>query len=461
MKQSRKKSKEWDNQVRTPQWQFNSVDAWQQEIMDLVNQIILVKTNKAEAEKLVQNFILLCGRQVGKSEVVAWAIANILMNVPGLRLMIISGVERQASGLYHKTLNYIDLQFNDMLCRGKNKPLRTVFKLINGSVLRTEPLGLDGSGARQHTLDGVIFEEMQLIPEMAFAAITPMLLTTGGFIWLLGTAWDTEGYVYERLADPEFNIFRVNAEEVAEKRPEPQRTIMLKHLESERKRLTEAMYAQEYLAIPSAKTRQIFSDQIIARTMIANRRNINLNNEHILGVDPAGLGEDEGSMSLFEDTEYNFIQCDQIMTRKQHTTQTTEKIIMLDEQYGFNKIYLDDGGIGFGVFSELLNDSRTKRKVVALNNASRPIDADGKKTTRILGEEMIFHLLTMMERGTIQMLPDAEIRESLKSYRFEYNKDTKRLHISSTYNHPVQSIMRAAWHKQRKSLNLRVYSIKV
>ena len=433
------------NYLKIPlEFAYEQMDEWQIKLLEAIGHIIL-----------------LCGRQVGKSEIIAYIEARYLLNTPNAKLLIVSGVERQASGLYNKILNYIEGQHPEMLKTGKDKPLRTEFYLTNGACCITEPLGNYGAGARQHTISRIVFEEMQLIPEEAFAAITPMLLTTGGDIHMLGTAWDTEGYVYERLADKDFTVVRVNAEEVAEKRPEPQRKIMLQFLESERHRLSEAIYAQEYLAIPSAKTRQIFSDQLIARVMIANRRNINLYNEHIIGVDPAGLGEDEGSMSIFEDTEDNFIQCDQIITRKQHTTQTTEKIIMLDEQYGFNKIYLDDGGVGFGVFSELLHDERTKRKVVALNNASRPIDADGKKTTHILGEEMIFHLLTMMERGIIQMLPDAEIRESLKSYRFEYDKNTHKLHISSTYNHPVQSIMRAAWHKQRKSLNLRVYSIKV
>ncbi len=459
MKQSESISDQ-DNQLLEIPWNYAVMDDWQIELKNLVYEIIDVKTNKKQVNKLIQNFILLCGRQVGKSEIVAWAIATILLNIRGLRLMIVSGVERQASGLYNKVLGYIEINFKTELKKGKDKPLRTVLKLKNKSVLRTEPIGLDGSGARQHTLDGVIFEEMQLIPEDAFAAITPMLLTTGGFIWMLGTAWDTEGYVYERLSDQDFHVIRVNAEEVAEKRPEPQRTIMLVHLEKERKRLSEAMYMQEYLAIPSAKTRQIFSDELIKRTLTSIRKAINHYNEHILGLDPAGLGEDEGSISIFEDEEDIFSQRDQIMTRKLHTTQTTEKVIMLDSQYDFKRIYLDDGGVGFGVFSELLADGQTKNKTIALNNASRPIDGDGKKTTHILGEEMIFHLLTMMERGKIRLLPDAEVRESLKSYRFEYN-DNRKLIVTSTYNHPVQSIMRAAWHKQGKSLKLCVHTIKV
>ena len=428
-------------------WDFPQMDNWQRQVLAVQG-----------------NMILMCGRQVGKSEILAKKIAEFLINNKNKKLIIVSGVERQASGLYNKVLRLIERDFPKLLKKGKDKPLRTIFKLKNGSILLTEPVGLDGSGARQHTLHGIIFEEMQLIPEEAFAAITPMLLTTGGFIWMLGTAWATEGYVYERLSDPDFEVFRVNSEEVAESRPEPSRTIMLHHLENEKKRLTEAQYSQEYLAIPSDKVRQIFPDKLIAKICTATRPNgINKDFDYICGVDPAGLGEDEGSISIMDWKEDNekMIQIDHIITQKLYTTETTGRIINLHKQYDFENIYIDDGGIGFGVFSELINEDSTKFITTALNNSARPTDWEGEKRKKILGEEMIFNLLCLMEKGKVQLLSDPEIRESLKSYKFEYSKDRKNLIISSNYNHPVQSIMRACWHTQTKELKLQVYRLKV
>ena len=416
--------------------------------------------------KCAGNIILLCGRQVGKSEIMAKKIAEYLLNNPATKLLIISGVERQASGLYNKVLSYLESlpkksgkrKYHPIF---KERPLRTRLILKNKSELITEPVGNDGSGARQHTVDGIIFEEMQLIPEEAFAAITPMLLTTGGFIWMLGTAWSTEGYAYERLSDPDFKVIRVNAEEIAQDRPEPQRTIMIHHLESERRRLTEAQYQQEYLAIPSDKTKQIFPDKLIARIMKAIRPNvINKSKDYVLGSDPAGLGKDEGSISTFEVYDDQLIQTDHIITEKLYTTQTTERIVDLDRIYDFEKIYVDDGGIGFGVFSELLNEDETKFKTIPLNNSSRPLDYQEKRKKKIFYEDLIFNLLNQMEKGKISLLQDSEIRESLKSYKFEYSKN-KNLLITSNYNHPVQSIMRCAWHLQQKNLKLQVYSIKV
>lgn len=444
-------------------WPYPTMDDWQIRLMQLVALMITFKDDAIKLRSLVRNFILLCGRQVGKSEIVAKAIAELLLNVPKIKLLIVSGVERQASGLYTKVLRYIEEAHPKMLKKGKDKPLKTILKLKNGSELITEPVGNDGAGARQHTLNGVIFEEMQLIPEEAFSAITPMLFTTNGFIWMLGTAWADEGYCYERLADADFHSERINAEEVAEKRPEPNRTMMLEFLEKERKRLTADEYAREYLAIPAKNTRRVFPDVLIERCRTAERPNtIRTEFDFVCGVDPAGLGTDQGSISIFYTTERDaMIQTDHIITEKLYTTQTTEKIVFLENQYNFEKIYVDDGGIGFGVFSELLNESDTKYKTIALNNSARPTDYKDEKSKRILGDEMIYNLLNMMEKGKISFLKDPEIRESLASYRFEKDEETKKIKITSNYNHPVQSIMRAAWHLQRKDLKLQIHSIKV
>jgi hypothetical protein len=425
-------------------WNAPSMDDWQKQVLDCKG-----------------NFMLFCGRQVGKSEIVALKIANYLLNNPKHKLLIVSGVERQAAGLYDRVLHYIEDSHRNMLMRGKDRPLKTELKLKNGSVLITEPVGLDGASARRHTLHGIIFEEMQLIPEKAFEALTPMMLTTGGFMWMLGTAWSTEGYVYDRLSDPDFLVIRVNSEQVAEQRPEPNRTTMLKFLESERRRLSEAAYAQEYLAIPQENARQVFPDSLIAKVLTEKRQPLIKGGDYICGVDPAGLGEDEGDIAILRVYDSgDMVQVENEITKKLLTTQTTARIIELHNRADFKKIYVDDGGVGFGVFSELLS-SDARYITEALNNSSRGLDFSDEKRKKILKEDLVFNLLSMMERGNIKLLDDPEIRESLKSYRFEYEKDTKKLLIQSTYNHPVEAIMRAAWFYQTKGLNMRVFSIKI
>lgn len=422
------------------EWRHKTMDSWQKQLLGVVGHLIL-----------------LCGRQVGKSEIIAFIEALYLINTPNAFMLIVSGKESQAGMLYQKILNLIQTQHPDMI---EGRPLNSEFKLTNGAICITEPLGHHGGGARGHTITRLVLEEMQLIPEDAYAAIIPMLLTTGGDIHMLGTAFATEGFVYERLSDPKFTVVRVNAEEVAEQRPEPMRTIMLEHLKEAKARMPLWMYMQEYMAIPSDKARQVFPDELIKKCQVLTRKAPNLSNRHVAGADPAGLGEDQGCVVILDtENKEDAEMVDMILTHHTYTTETTDLIIQQDSIYDFGKIYVDDGGVGFGVFSELLKNDSTKNKVVALNNSKRSLNYDDSERVAILDEDMIMNLLRMMERGYIKLLMDDDLRASLKSYKFAYNDETGRLTFTSTYNHPVEALKRAAWDCQGKDLKLRVHTI--
>ena len=443
MKSSKRNSKKkFTNEPKALTWPFRTMDNWQKSLLGV---------NK--------HLILLCGRQVGKSEIISYIEALYLLNTPNAFLLIVSGKEDQARMLYRKILNLIEAEHPDMIV---GRTLNSEFHLKNGAICITEPLGHHGGGARGHTITRLVIEEMQLVPEDAYAAITPMLLTTGGDIHLLGTAWATEGYVYERLSDKDFTVVRVNAEEVAEERPEPQKTIMKAHLENEKRRMPEWMYMQEYMAIPSDKARQVYPDALIKRCQVLNRKSPNLSHRHALGSDPAGLGEDEGALAVLDTEDKERAEMiDLIITKHLMTTETTDMILTLEKQYDFGKIYVDDGGVGFGVFSELLKNDTTKNKVIALNNSKRSTKWDDSERIIIMQEDLLMNLLRMMERGQIKLLIDENLRSSLKSYKFEYHESTKRLIFTSTYNHPVQALSRAAWDCEGKDLKLSVHSIKV
>jgi hypothetical protein len=204
---------------------------------------------------------------------------------------------------------------------------------------------------------------------------------------------------------------------------------MLAHLERERHRLTAGQYAQEYLAIPQENARQVFADSLIAKILTATRPNtIQSGEDYICGVDPAGLGEDEGDIAILKNkSDGDMIQVDNIITRKLLTTETTTRILTLNKSYQFKKIFIDDGGVGFGVFSELLTSTDTRYITEALNNSARSLDMSDEKRKKIMKEDLVFNLLAMMERGNIKLLDDPEIRESLKSYRFEYEEKSKNI----------------------------------
>jgi hypothetical protein len=146
------------------------------------------------------------------------------------------------------------------------------------------------------------------------------------------------------------------------------------------------------------------------------------------------------------------------ITKKQYTTQTTAKIKELHNKYKFKSIGVDDGGLGFGVFSELLNDYKINNKIKALNNSRRSLDDEGKAKKRLMKEEMYFNLLSLMENNKLLLLNDDELKASLMSIQFELVKEEGKpvkTKIWGDYSHIVEGLIRACWlASEDKSLNI-------
>lgn len=396
--------------------------------------------------------ILYCGRQVGKSDLEAYVEANYLLNTPNAHLLIVGGVERQAEELYTKILVLIETFYPKLLKQGKDRPFKTIFKLKNGAVCRTEPLGVAGSGARRHAITRLVIEEMQQVEEAAFAAITPMMLTTGGDIKMLGTARKKEGYVYERLKDPDFTVFRVDAEEVAEKRPEPMRTIMIQWLAKEKKRLGNAFYAQEYLAIPQDNLFSLFDINLLRERSTAERRDYYSYGKFYGGSDIAALGEDISTFEIFDGKDKdNIFQVQHFSTSKTYPHQTAEKIIELNKTWHFKSYGIDSGGLGVGVLGILLKEHLTN--IVALDNSRINLDNEDKSKTKLMKESMYLNLLTLLQSKKVTLLNDPEILESLKTCQYE--KDGDKLRIWGSNTHIAEGIIRGLWvATQDKTLSL-------
>jgi len=209
-------------------------------------------------------------------------------------------------------------------------------------------------------------------------------------------------------------------------------------------------FAQEYEAAFTDELLRLFQDSLIKECCILKRNEVRGRGKFYLGVDVAGYGEDECTYEIMEKMQGGIIEQRQNFIEKRNkTTDTTRKILELEMQYKFKKIGVDDAGIGFGVYSELMDNETTKRKTEALNNASRPTDKDGEKTKRILKEEMYFNLMTLMENKKIKLLDDDEVKASLSSIQFEDEK------VFGSYSHVVEGIIRAVWlASKEKDLNI-------
>jgi len=431
------------------------LDTWQEEILETKG-----------------NIVLCSGRQVGKSTIVSISAGEFAATERSKSILIISSTERQAEEMFNKVLYYIDDNYPRMIMKGKDRPTKHVLKLTNGSIIRCLPTGLAGVGIRGYTIDRLIADEAAFIPTDVFTAVTPMLLTTGGDIILVSTPHGKEGYFYDCYRDPNFKVFHINSEEVIRNREESiswnttQREKALAHLEAEKKRMTQLQYAQEYLGEFVDSLRQFFSDDLIKKCMTLKRRDRIFNRDnYFMGMDIARLGEDQTTFEIIEKiSEDKFEQIESIIFNKKRINETVTEAIRLDNLYQFKKIYVDDAGVGGGVFDYLLIDDQTKNKVVSINNSSRPLDRDEKRKTKIMKEDLYTNLLVLMEQGKLSLLDDDEVFLSLKSVQYEYLVKIGQptdLRIFGNYTHIAEGLVRAAWSSRDKTLNISVYSIKI
>lgn len=403
------------------------------------------------------NLCLCSGRQVGKSEIIAHK-AGRTVAASKKRILIISITEDQAELMLQKCLLYLNEHHKGLICKGAKRPTLHKIHLTNGSLIQTKALGAKGWGAMGDTFDILVPDEAAYLPEAIWAAITPMLLTTGGELWLLSTPNAQEGYFYNAYTNPDygFTTFHVNSEEVADGRPEPQRTLMLEHLKREKARMSPMEYAQQYLAQFQEELGQLFPDSLIQRCQCLDRVSPieTAHKTFFLGVDVARMGGDETTFEVIEEKDKKWYHRDNIVHKYTLTTDTISKVLELDRQYNFKQIYIDDGGLGVAVFDQLLNTEQTKSKVIAINNASRSLDRDESRKRKLLKEDLYLNLLRMMEAGEIQLLNDAEIFASLKSIMLEHDVSNANIKIYGRYSHITEGLIRAAWSNHSTRLEL-------
>lgn len=376
------------------------------------------------------NICVCSGRQTGKSQCIAIKAIEYVVNNKNKQVLIISVTEDQAIELLLKCINYVEEKFPRLVKRGKDRPTKSILRLTNGSMIRTKAVGQSGLGVRGFTINMLIADEAAFMPKDVWAAVTPMLLTTGGDIILISTPHGKTGYFYDCYNDPNFKTWHLNSEQVIKDRKispswnNIQKIKALEHLESEKLRMSTREYGQEYLGLFLEDLAQFYPDELIRASMIQQRQDIGKQGRiFYLGVDVARMGEDHTAFQIIERRDQLLIHRESIVWKKNYLPEISEKIIALNEIYNFKKIYVDSGGLGIGVVDNLLADIRTKRKTIGLDNSEKLIEynSEGKpRMKKLLGVDLHNNLLNLMQKKKILILDDGDIYQSFKSVQYEY-----------------------------------------
>ena len=403
------------------------------------------------------NITIRSGRQVGKSEVIGAKSCKFADENPGTTTLIIAASQRQSSLIFEKVKANID-----RLCETRKKnqylepPTLTKIFLINGSKIYCVPAGRSGYFIRGFTIDMLIADEAAYIPETVWNAVIPMIAVSRklrgmGHIILLSTPFGKGGYYYNSFTDKDFRSWHVSSEDCIR--------IPLDFLKKEKERMTKEQYNQEYRGEFTEDYHQLFPTELIKERMTFSvwekDKNFNVSARYYLGVDIARYGGDENAFVIVELNGYNLKVVKCLKTARMSTTDTVGRIGVLDREWNFRKIFIDDGGLGGAVLDQL--KEIIGRRVIGLNNAKKGLEVQGEeKRVKILKEDLYSNALMLMETKKIEIISDLDLLRSLKSITFEYTAD-RHLKITGSYSHLTEAMIRACWCLKERGLNLYCY----
>lgn len=419
--------------------------------------------------------MLLCaGRRVGKTYILARkAIERMIEKKTDI--IIFSLTEEQAMIILAMAKNYLLEKAPKLMSNKKIDTNKKTLTLKNGSLMRCRPAGDTGDSGRGFEGGIVVVDEAARMGKLFWIAILPIILMKAGEVWLASTPHGKQGYFWDRFnesfnlkeEDARYKVFYVTTEEVIKNRTLTEdwtiehREKVLKILEADKKTMSMSEYGQEYLGLFVDDLQRLFSDEWIEKVCVRKRREEIIKGRYYLGVDVAGFGKDKTTFEIIDKPNKDkFIQVENLVTKKQLTTQTSSKIKGLNALYNFKKIGIDDMGLGFGVFSELIDEPKTKNKTIALNNSKRYVGEKEEKeqTKKLMKEEMYNRTLALGEAGKLHLLDDEDLKLSLISVQWEIEEKDKGksdFHILGQDTHIAEGIIRAVWlASEDKSLNI-------
>jgi hypothetical protein len=370
-----------------------------------------------------KNNFLLCGRQVGKTTAMSIRAVELVVNhyKEGEFVLINSITEKQAYHMLAKAQAYAEEVYPRETMRNKeDKPTKHRLLFKNGAGILCYASGENGEGLRGFTIKKLMPDEGSRMSEEYFIATLPMLSIVKGTMDIASTPFGkhhkdgSEKFFYKCSKDENFNKIYVSAKDCPRHPKE--------YLEKMKKTLSRLAYLQEFLAEFTDELLRVFDKDWVEKVCCLNPKEIIIssNSKKYLGVDVAGMGKDDCTFEGFQKfSDKRIEQIDHVIERKNLTTETTRTILALHELRKYSGIGVDDGGVGYGVFSELMDNPKTKRRTEALNNASRQLDSDGEKCKKLLKEEMYTIMQTHGNLGLLKLFNIDEIKASLESMQFD------------------------------------------
>lgn len=405
-----------------------SLDPWQEELIKSKGDVVVVS-----------------GRQCGKTTAASILAARTALDNKNEFILLGAYVIEQAQLIFRKIHEYILATDKKQI---KGKVTLNFMELKNGSKIYCRPIGDTGASMRGYSATMVMLDEVSNVPDRAWEAIEPVISVTKGRTILLSTPQGKRGFFWKATINKNYKLFEISARDC------PRHT--KKFLDQKESEMSPVAFATEYLGEFIDDYNRKFSEEWVKLVCTLEKGAPLVTQNQFLGIDVAGAGPDETTFEGFDaNNPKNIFQTLNIYSQTIQGPDIERQIESLKNKYSYDResIGFDSGGLGSGTFRYLLENDELKRCVVALDNASRPVDheIDGKKT-KLLKEYMYDLVEEMGWRGELKCFNEGAVRQSFESIQIEFKTGKKR--YWGTYSHIVEGIVRAVWLAKNKPLNI-------
>jgi hypothetical protein len=414
----------------------------------------LIEAQKAKDGRV--RAIILKARQLGVSTYVAARLYHRTINSPGLRTIILGHERRASSNLFQIVKRFHENLSEDIRPSvGTSNAEELIFDRIDSgyivAVASGEGTGRSATAQLLHASEAAFWDDlpvqmaslMQTVPDLDGTEII-IESTANGFndfqaLWRRAEAGESEftpiflPWSLDKDYRREATDFVMDAEEA--------KIAGLHGLDAEQMSWRRAKigqlgsadrFPQEYPLIASEAFISSTFDSFIPADLVikARREKVEPYGPLIVGVDPAGMGADRTSIAWRQGHVITKIESRRGLDTME-VTGWVNRIIADDEP---DRVNIDVGGLGIGVYDRLLEMGHRRSVVNPVNFGGKPIEpAPLDETGRPAGgpanrrAEMWSNLKRALEAGRFQLFDSDELQADLVSCGYKYTSDGKLL----------------------------------
>jgi len=383
-----------------------------------------------------KRIIFVAGRQVGKSTMASIKALYNALKHDNWTILVVAPTFRQSKIIFDKMREIVITR--PWITMRTERITQTMIYFKNRSRIFCLPSGYTGETIRGFTSQLIIIDEGAYVPEEVYVSVVPALSTTDGSLWLLGTPAGKRGYFWSAWNSPEFSKHHAKTEENP--------LVTKEFLEEQRMAMTEIQFRQEFLGEFVEEADVFYNYELVKKVAVGDWKEKPEEDrerfKYYLGVDLARMGNDESAYVIveYDEKEDRLRMANYQTTSKKPLTDAIGRIKALDNFWRFERIIIDESGLGSGVVDSLKEEIGFKVRGFTFSSKER--------------EELYTNLKYLMEKGKLTILNDIKLRNQLTSLTYEYTS-SGRLKIKKPErgnDDLVDALALAVWEFRRKSV---------